>query len=84
MGWRKWTILDGDLPGALQRASAAEEGRRTPTLPVGGGSFNAAASQSGWSGRILSVTGRASGRAVTARWLCSDSRGFQGNQDDTL
>ncbi len=46
----------GRRSGALQRASATEEARRTPTL---GGSFNAAASQSGWSDRILSETGRA-------------------------
>ena len=36
MGWRKWTILDGDLARCTERASATEEAHRTPTLPVGG------------------------------------------------
>ncbi len=74
MGWRKWTILDGDLA----RCSELQRPRRDAELRPcqWGGSFNAAASQSGWSDRILSETGRAWGRAVTARWLCSDSRGL--------
>ena len=71
MGWRKWTILDGDLA----RCSELQRPRRHAELRPWG-SFNAAASQSGWSDRILSETGRAWGRAVTARWLCSDSRGL--------
>ena len=76
MGWRKWTILDGDLA----RCSELQRPRRHAELRPWG-SFNAAASQSGWSDlTILSETGRAWGRAVTARsnsrWLCSDSRGL--------
>ena len=71
MGWRKWTILDGDLA----RCSELQRPRRYAELRPWG-SFNAAASQSGWSDSILSETGRAWGRAVTARWLCSDSRGL--------
>jgi len=71
MGWRKWTILDGDLA----RCSELQRPRRHAELRPWG-SFNAAASQSGWSVSILSETGRAWGRAVTARWLCSDSRGL--------
>jgi hypothetical protein len=31
MGWRKLTIPDGDLARTLQRVSAAEQVRRTPT-----------------------------------------------------
>ena len=48
MGWRKWTILDGDLASALQRASATEEGRRSPTLPVGPGGIISCGSISEW------------------------------------
>jgi hypothetical protein len=71
MGWRKWTILDGDLA----RCSELQRPRRYAELRPWG-SFNAAASQRGWSDSILSETGRAWGRAVAARWLCSDSRGL--------
>ena len=72
MGWRKLTIQDGDPA----RCSELQRPRRHAELRPWG-SFNAAASQSDWSDRIfkLSETGRAWGRAVTARWLCSDSRG---------
>ncbi len=53
MGWRKWTILDGDLA----RCSELQRPRRHAELRPWG-SFNAAASQSGWSDRILSETGQ--------------------------
>ncbi len=49
MGWRKWTILDGNLA----RCSELQRPRRYADLRPWG-SFNAAASQSGWSDSILS------------------------------
>ncbi len=71
MGWRKLTIQDGDLA----RCSELQRPRRHAELRPWE-SFNAAASQSGWSDRTLSETSRAWGRAVTARWLCRDTRGL--------
>ncbi len=76
MGWRKLTIQDGDLA----RCSELQRPRRYAELRSWG-SFNAAASQShgGRSDRSLSEseTGWTWGRAVTARCLCSDSRGLR-------
>ncbi len=53
MGWRKLTIPDGDLArcSEFQRPSRYAE-------PRPWGSFNAAASQSGWSDRSLPLRDR--------------------------
>ena len=54
MGWRKWTILDGDLA----RCSELQRPRRHAELRPWG-SFNAAASQSGRSDRSQGLDGPA-------------------------
>jgi len=71
-----WAGASGLFWTAIWRVAASFSDRGGTQNFDLGGSFNAAASQSGWSDRILSETGRAWGRAVTARWLCSDSRGL--------
>ncbi len=79
MGWRKLTSC-WLFRTAIWRVAASFSDRGGTQNPNLGGSFNAAASQSGWSesDRSLSEseTGRTWGRAVTARCLCCDSRGL--------
>jgi hypothetical protein len=58
MGWRKWTILDGDLA----RCSELQRPRRDAELrPCQWGDhlMRQHLTESGWSDRILSETGRA-------------------------
>jgi hypothetical protein len=91
MGWRKLTIPDGDLArcGALQRAFSDRAG--TQNSDLGDHLLRQHLSldsqtRSGWSDRRVTVrlaglgtvtcTASCSNGAVTARCLCSDSRGL--------